>query len=177
MSWKDYINAYTIAGAAAGGYIGHAKYGKKHGYTAPVVGALGGVVAGLIVQRLVGGQPAATQPALPAGAGYPPNWSQMSAQQQAQWIAAQQQQAAQTPGQGEFVDLDGTGGFPPPPPPNASPQQRAEYEAAHAAFEDLGSLSGNSGDGLGSLGGVKGFDGDAIDYDELLGEDGNGNYN
>lgn len=161
MSLKDYINAYTIAGAAAGGYVGHAKYGKKHGYTAPIVGAIGGVVAGLIVQRLVGGSPAAATPA------------QVAAAQQAQQVAQQAQ-----PGQGEFVDLDGMGEYTTPPPPRgASPMQRAEYEAAQAAFEDLGSLSGNSGDGLGSLGGVKGFDADAIDYSELLGEDGGSDFN
>lgn len=166
MNLKDYLNAYTLAGAALGGYVGHSKYGKEHGYTAPVVGALGGVVAGLIVQKLVGGGQAT--PAQVA-----------AAQQQAQINAAQAQQAqAQQNGQGEYVNLDGMGEYVPPPPPNANPTQRAEYEAAQAAFEDLGSLSGNSGDGLGSLGGVKGFDADAIDYDEILGEDGNGgNFN
>lgn len=157
MNVKDYINFYTIAGAAAGGYVGHAKYGKKHGYTAPIVGALGGIAAGLIVQRLIGGQPAAAP--------------QVTAAQ------AQPQVTAQTQPQGEYVDLDGMGGYVPPPPPNANPTQRAEYEAAQAAFEDLGSLSGNSGDGLGSLGSSRGFDADAIDYDELMGEDGGSDFN
>jgi len=156
MSWKDYVNIYTIGGAVAGGYVGHSKYGKKHGYTAPVVGAIGGLAAGLLVQKLVGGQQA--KPA------------QVAAGQQP---AAQVQQPAG--GQGEYVDLDGMGEYVPPPSPNASAAQRAEYEAQQAAFENLGSLSGS--DGLGSLSGTPGFDADAIDYAEILGEDGGSDFN
>lgn len=159
MSWKNYVNIYTVGGAAGGAYLGHSKYGKKHGYTASIVGALGGAVAGVIVQKLVGGRaPVAANPQL----------------------AAQQRQQVSS-GTGEFVDLDFTDGpqeTPPPPPPNAPPQQRAEYEAAQAAFENLGSLSG--GDGLGSLSGNPGFDADEIDYDEILADverQGGGGYN
>lgn len=160
MAWKDYINPYTIAGAGAGAYAGHAKYGKKHGYKAVAGGAVAGIIAGVLVEKLVGPKQ--------------PTPAQIAAAQQQQQVAAAaaQQQAA---GQGEYVDLDGMGEFVPPPPPTANPQQRAEYEAQKAAFENLGSLSGT--DGLGSLSGVPGFDADTIDYNEILGEDGGGDFN
>jgi hypothetical protein len=161
---KRYLNIYTLAGASAGAYYGHSKYGKKHGYKAVAGGAVAGLVAGVLVEKLVGPkQPTAAQIA--------------AAQQQQRVAAAQQQQA---PGQGEYVDLDGSDPLdefvaPPPPPPSANPQQRAEYEAAQAAYEQLGSLSGS--DGLGSLSGTPGFDADTIDYDEILGEGGGSDFN
>jgi len=163
MNLKDFINIYTVAGAGAGMYAGHAKYGKKHGYKAVAGGAVAGVIAGLIVEKLV--------------APKQPTQAQIAAAAQQQQIAQQQAQAAAA-GQGEYVDLDSDGGFGEyvqPPPRNASSAQRAEYEAQQAAFENLGSLSG--ADGLGSLSGTQGFDADAIDYDEVLGEDGGSDFN
>jgi hypothetical protein len=167
MSWKDYINPYTVAGGLGGMYAGHVKYGKKHGYKAVAGGAFAGVLAGILVEKLVA----------PKG----PTPAQIAAAQQQQ--QQQQQQVQQpAPGQGEYINLDGTDPMdafaqtPPPPPPNANPQQRAEYEAQQAAHDNLGSLSGS--DGLGSLSGTPGFDADTIDYDEILGEsDGSNGYN
>lgn len=161
MGWKDYINVYTITGAGAGMYAGHAKYGKKHGYKAVAGGAVAGILAGVLVEKLIGPkQPTPAQIAAAAAA-------------QQQQISAAQQQAS---GQGEYLDLDGNfGEFVAPPPPGANPTQRAEYEAQRAAFENLGSLSG--ADGLGSLSGSPGFDADTIDYNEILGEDGGGDFN
>lgn len=160
MGWKDYINAYTIAGAGAGMYAGHAKYGKKHGYKAVAGGAVAGILAGVLVEKLI--------------APKQPTQAQIAAAAvQQQQVTAAQQQAS---GQGEYLDLDGNfGEFVAPPPPTANSTQRAEYEAQRAAFENLGSLSGT--DGLGSLSGVPGFDADTIDYDEILGEDGGGDFN
>lgn len=158
--WRTYINIYTLAGASAGAYAGHAKYGKKHGYKAVAGGAVAGVLAGLLVEKLV--------------APKQPTAAQIAAAQQRQQVIAQQQAA----GQGEYLDLDAdpldafTQQAPAPPPPNANPAERAEYEAQQAAFEHLGSLSG--ADGLGSLSGTPGFDAETIDYDEVLGENGDG---
>lgn len=152
MGWKDYLNIYTLAGASAGAYAGHSKYGKKHGYKAVAGGALAGALAGIIVEKVL----TPKQQAIPQVVGPPPLPTQ------------------QTPGQGEYVDLDGLGEYT-APPPNANPMQRAEYEAAQVAHEDLGSLSG--ADGLGSLSGTPGFDADTIDYDEILGTGGGSDFN
>ena len=146
-NWKQYLNIYTLGGAAAGGYVGHTKYGKKHGYTAPVAGAVGGAVMGLLLQKILGGNQAP-----------PPQ------QQVAQGPAKQQQAFPQGNEQGDFVDLS-----------DLNPTERAQVEIEQIAHENLGSLSGT--DGLGSLSGTPGFDADTIDYDEILGEDGGGDFN
>lgn len=153
IDWKQYLNAYTLGGAVGGGYLGHVKLAKKHGYYGIAGGAVGGAVAGAIVKKLLNGS-ASQQP-------------QLTPQQAAQMQAAQRQQAAAQPsgGQDGYVDL-GLGEY------EDNPHVRAEYEAQKAAAEELGSLSGD-GD-LGSLSGAPGFDADTIDYSELFGEEASG---
>lgn len=156
MDLKDLFSPIKLAAIGAGAYAGHAKFGKKHGHKATAGGAFAGLLAGILVEKLVAPKQVAPQVA----------------------AAQQPQQVRQGSGQGEYVDLDGTdplNDFVPPPPPNANPAQRAEYEAAQAAFENLGSLSG--ADGLGSLSGSPGFDADTIDYDEILGSSGGSDFN
>jgi hypothetical protein len=144
---KKYVNIYTLAGAGGAGYYAHRKYGKKHGYKAVAGGAAAGLLAGMLVQKLVGPRLAP-----------PPQ------------VAAQQPAPQMNPGQGEYVDLDGGfGEYVPPRTNTAQANAQAEYEAARAAADQLGSLSG--GGGLGSLSGAPGFDADDLDLGEILGDD------
>jgi len=156
MSLKDkLLSPYVVGGAVAAGWYGHSKYGKKHGYAAPVVGALAGGVAGMLLQKWFG-------PKLPTAA-------------EAQAQIAQQQQAQQVEGYDDYVDFDD----PRPrisstPPPKSYQQSRAEYEAEKAATMNLGSLS--NGDGLGSLSVDDAFNADELDYSDLIGDDDDGGY-
>ncbi len=146
IDWKKYVNTHSVLGAGAGYYLGSTKL-KKHGVYGAAGGALGGAVAGLLVKHVLTPSGAPAQAVGPNPGGPQP-------------------QVAQAPGQGEYVNL-GFGEYAP-----QNPTQRAEHAAYQAAEDNNGSLSG--GNGLGSLSGVPGFDGETIDYDEILGEDGGG---
>lgn len=149
MSLKDkLLSPYVVVGATVSGWYGHSKYGKKHGYTAPIVGALAGGLAGMLVQKWFGGAPQQNAQIPPGG--------------------PQPQQVQQ--GQGDYVDLDDPGSYAPPPAHDVP--GRAEYEADQASRMNLGSLS--DGDGLGSLSVDSAFDADEIDYSDLIGDEDDG---